>query len=93
MVGEGLAIIIPAGCQPREGGGAWLTGSLEPQEGVAPLHLAVTNGHEAIVGALLKAGADKESKNLVGGGRVQGESGAVLCGFVSVRFEQNDAST
>jgi len=64
-----------------------------PQRGQTPLHAAAQRGHEAIVRALLKAGADKETKTPVGGGWVQGGSGVVLCGFVSVRFEQNDAST
>ena len=62
------------------GGGAWLTGSRVWQNGRTPLHLAAEEGHAAVVGALLAAEADKDAKDEVRGGRVQGESGAVRCG-------------
>ena len=79
------------------GGGAWLTGSRVPQDGQTPLHWAAENGREAMMELLCKAGADKEAKDEVSGGRVQGESGAVRCGSLWFRFysfgtEWNDLS-
>ena len=50
------------------GGGAWLTGSCVPQTGMAPLHYAAENGHEAVAGALLEAGANTGVKDEVSGG-------------------------
>ena len=70
-----------SGVPTTGGGGAWLTGSLVPQRGKTPLHSAADYGSEAVVGALLKAGVDKEAKDEVKGGRVQGESGALRCGL------------
>ena len=86
MVGEGWAIGIPAGCQPR--GRSWLTGSRVPQDGITPLHFAVDNCHEAVVGVLLKAGADMDTKiEVIGGGGaglVGGRFGVVRICFVCV---------
>ena len=51
---------------------AWLTGSRVPQNEMTPLHVAATLGHEAVVGALLAAGANIEVRDSVrgqGGGR------------------------
>ena len=71
------------------GGGRGLAdGNPRAQDGGTPLHSAAWMGHEAFVGALLMAGADKEAKEVRGGrvqgevrgGRVQGESGVVRCG-------------
>ena len=56
-----------------------LTLGLVNQCGQTPLHLAVDKGREAVVGALLKAGADKDAKDKVSGGRVLGQSWAVRC--------------
>jgi len=56
-----------------------LTLGLSNQSGTTPLHSAASQGQEAVVGALLKAGVDKEAKERVRGGGVQGESGAVRC--------------
>ena len=52
----------------------------------------VEGGHEAVVGALLEAGADKATTDEVRGGTVQGESGAVRSSSYWFRFERNDAS-
>ena len=80
MVGEGWAVGIPTGYQPR-GRGAWLTGSRVWQNGRTPLRLAAEKGHAVVVGALLAAEADKDATVEVRGGRLQGESGAVRCGL------------
>ena len=64
------------------GGGAWLTGSRVWQNEMTPLHWAAEKGHAAVVGALLKAKADKDATDdEVRGEGVQGESGAVRCGL------------
>ena len=57
VVGEGWASGIPAGNQPR-GGGGWLTGYRVLQDEKTPLHMAVEKGHQVVV-ALLAAVADK----------------------------------
>jgi hypothetical protein len=54
-----------------------------PQSGTTPLHMAAEEGHAAVVGALLAAKADKEAKDQVRGGGMQGESGAGRCGMGS----------
>ena len=91
VVGEAWAIGKPAGCQPR-GGGAWLTGRLVPQSGGTPLHLAAFSGREAVVGLLLNAGADKDTKGKVRGGGGAGCVGGGAVWFVFVRlccFQRN----
>ena len=65
-------------CSPRGGGLA--DGKPRAQNGKTPLHEAAGRGSEAVVGALLVAGADKDAKDEVWGGRVQGESGVIRCG-------------
>ena len=40
-------------------------GEPRAQDGTTPLMFAAKKGHEAIVGALLKAGADKDAKDEV----------------------------
>ena len=70
-------------CQPgtnHGGRGALADGEPRAQHGKTPLHLAAANGSEAVVGALLMAGADKDAKKKVGGVMVQGESGVFRCG-------------
>ena len=64
MVGEGWAIETPAGYQPR-GWGGLADGEPRAQDGTTPLTYAVSEGHEVIVGAFLKAGADKDAKDEV----------------------------
>ena len=58
----------------------WLTGIRIWQDGETPLDLAAEEGHKEIVGALMKAGADKEAKEEVRWGREQGELGEGRCG-------------
>ena len=70
-------------CQPgtnHGGRGALADGEPRAQHGKTPLHLAADDGSEAVVVALLVAGADKDAKDEVRGGRVQGESGVIRCG-------------
>ena len=63
------------------GWGGLADGKPRAQDGKSPLHSAARHGNEAIAGALLKAGVDKDAKDKVKGGGVQGESGAVRCGL------------
>ena len=63
-LGKGGRLVYQRGTN-HGGGGAWLTGSRVPQNGETPLHLAAVSGHEAIVGAILKAGTDKDAKDQV----------------------------
>ena len=80
------------------GGWVWLTGGRVLQEyNRTPLHWAAEKGHVAVMGLLLKAGADKEAQDRVWGGRVQSESGAAWCSLLWCRFgsvgtEWNDLS-
>ena len=71
------------------GGGSWLTGSFVPQRGLTPLHSAAgtpwpRRGHEAVVGALLMAGADKDAKDEVKGGQGAGRVGGVSVWFAVI---------
>ena len=68
-------------CSPRGGGLA--DGKPRAQNGKTPLHEAAgfskrpfhkEKSHEAVVGALLKAGADKDAKDKASWLRVMGES-------------------
>ena len=74
---------------------SWALADGEPraQDGKMPLMLALDKGHEAIVGALLAAGANTEAKDEVKGGGGHDESGAVWCGSYGFRFERNCACT
>ena len=56
-----------------------LTLGLSNQSGTTPLHSAASQGQEAVVGALLKAGVDQDAKDKVSGERVLGQSWAVRC--------------
>jgi len=70
-------------CQPGTNHGergALADGEPREQHGRTPLHFAADYGSEAVVGTLLVAGADKDAKDEVSGGRVQGESGVIRCG-------------
>jgi hypothetical protein len=64
----------------NRGEGGLADGEPRAQYGGTPLIVAARMGHEAVVGLLLNAGADKEAKDKVRRIRVQGESGAVRCG-------------
>ena len=81
--GKGRRLEYQRGTNHRANG-TWLTGSHVSQYGRTPLHWAALHGHAAVVVAFLAEGADKDAKDQVmGGGGVQGESGAGRCGMGS----------
>ena len=74
------------------GRGALADGEPRAQYGQTPLHLAADRGSEAVVGALLVAGADTDAKGeVIGGGGCKASRGQIRCGsylFRLCRFEQ-----
>jgi hypothetical protein len=57
-----------------------------PQRGKTPLHSAAEGGSEAVVGALLMAGADKDAKDEVKGGQGAGRVRGVSVWFAVILF-------